>query len=123
MEGDRLTLVSSGYMTTETLKVARELEKAGIRCNVFDAYCLPLDASPILSAAKKAGGVVLCVEDNYGGAVGSAVAEAAALTAEVRVHTMTVSRMPKSGKSAEDVLAFVGLSTNAIVEKAKGMGK
>ncbi|GMU22268.1 MAG: transketolase [Phycisphaerae bacterium] len=121
MEGDRLTLVSSGYMTTETLKVAREMEKAGIRCNVFDAYCLPLDASPILSAAKKAGGVVLCVEDNYGGAVGSAVAEAAALTAEVRVHTMTVSRMPKSGKSAEDVLAFVGLSTQAIVEKAKSL--
>ena len=119
MEGDALTLVSSGYMVTETLKAARELEKAGVKCNVFDAYCLPLDTAPILAAAKKTGGVILTVEDNLVGGVGSALAEAAALTGDVRVHMMTVARMPKSGKSAADVLALCGLSTADIVNKAK----
>src|SRR5690606_31571797 len=61
-EGNALTLVSSGYMVTEPLSAARELEKAGIKCNVFDAYCLPLDAAPSLAAANQAGGVILTVE-------------------------------------------------------------
>lgn len=123
MEGNALTLVSSGYMVTETLKAARELEKAGVKCNVFDAYCLPLDTAPILAAAKKAGGVILTVEDNLVGGVGSALAEAAALAGDVRVHMMTVARMPKSGKTAEDVLALCGLSTADVVKKARSLLK
>ncbi|HQA46536.1 MAG TPA: transketolase C-terminal domain-containing protein, partial [Phycisphaerae bacterium] len=79
----------------------------------------PLDTAPILAAAKKTGGVILTVEDNLVGGVGSALAEAAALTGDVRVHMMTVARMPKSGKSAADVLALCGLSTADIVNKAK----
>jgi len=121
MEGNALTLVSSGYMTTETIKAARELEKAGVKCNVFDAYTLPLDPAPIFAAARKSGGVILTIEDNFIGAVGSELAEAAAQTGEVRVHCMTVKRMPKSGKTPEDVLALCGLSTADIVSKAKSL--
>lgn len=123
MEGNALTLVSTGYMTTETLKAARELEKAGLKCNVIDAYCLPLDSAPIFAAAKKANGVILTIEDNLVGGIGSELAEAAAQTGEVRVHMMTVKRMPKSGKSAEDVLSLCGLSTADIVNKAKSLAK
>lgn len=121
MEGNALTLVSSGYMVTETLVAARELEKAGIKCNVFDAYCLPMDAAPILAAARRAGGAILTVEDNYIGAVGSELAEAAALTGDVRVHCMTVKRMPKSGKTPADVLGLCGLSTADIVNTARSL--
>ncbi|MEP0843952.1 MAG: transketolase [Phycisphaerae bacterium] len=121
MEGDALTLVSSGYMTTETLAAARELEKAGVKCNVFDAYCLPLDTEPILAAARKSGGVILTVEDNFIGGVGSELAEAAARTGDVRVHAMTVGRMPKSGKTAADVLALCGLATADIIKQARAL--
>ncbi len=123
MEGSSVTLVSSGYMVTVALQAARELEKQGVKVNLFDAYCLPLDARPILAAAKKANGVVLCVEDNFTGGFNGAVAEAAAAEGNVRVHSMLAGRMPKSGKEAEDILAYLHLSAADIISKAKALAK
>jgi transketolase len=60
-EGNALTVVASGYMTTVALKAVRELEKAGIKCTLIDAYSLPLKAEPILASARKTGGKVLVV--------------------------------------------------------------
>jgi transketolase len=118
-EGDALTIVSSGYMVTVALAAVRQLEKAGIRCNLFDAYCLPLDALPIFAAARKASGIILSVEDNFVGGINSALAEAAALNGGLRVHHITCPRVPKSGKESEDVLAYLGLGVEDIVRRAK----
>jgi len=122
-EGDTLTIVSSGYMVTIALQAVRELEKAGVRCNLFDAYCLPLDTKPIVAAAVQAGGTILTVEDNFAGGLSSALAEPAACTGEVRVHSMTCPRIPKSGKTADDILAFLGLSATDVVKRAKSLVK
>ena len=55
--GNALTIVSSGYMVTVCIKVVDELAKAGIKCNLFDAYCLPLNSQPILDAVRDVHGV------------------------------------------------------------------
>ncbi|MHC4441132.1 MAG: transketolase [Planctomycetota bacterium] len=120
-QGDAVTIVASGYMVSVAMKAVDELAKAGVKCNLFDAYCFPLDAEPIFAAADKAGGVVLSVEDNYVGGLGSALAEAAATTGRVKVHAMTCTRLPKSGKTGDDVLAYCGLSVADIVNKAKSL--
>ncbi len=120
-EGDKLTLVSSGYMLYTVLEAAKKLAKKGVSCNVFDAYTLPLDATPILTAAKAAGGTILVVEDNYLGGVHSELAEAAAEAAEVRVGGMTANRIPKSAKSAADVFDYVGVGLDAIIERATAL--
>ncbi len=122
-EGNALTIVSSGFMVTVASQAVRELEQAGIKCNLFDAYCLPLDAQPILNAAKKSGGTILTVEDNFVGGINSALAEAAALKGEIRVHAMTAPRIPKSGKEAEDILAYLGLSVADVVKQARSLLK
>lgn len=122
-EGDRLTVVSSGYMVTVALAAVRELEKQGIKCNLFDAYTLPLDATPILNAAKKTNGLILTVEDNFIGGLNSAISDAAALTGEVRVQYMTAPRIPKSGKEAEDILESLGLSTQHVAQRIKSLVK
>jgi len=83
--GNALTIVSSGYMVTVCRKVVDELAKAGIKCNLFDAYCLPLNSQPILDAAMKANGRILAVEDNFVGGFYSALAEAAAERGQVCV--------------------------------------
>jgi transketolase len=57
---------------------------------------------------------LLVLEDNYAGALGSAVASVAGRKGQVRVASMTCERLPKSGKSADDVLRFVGLDVEAI---------
>ncbi len=120
-EGDKLTIVSSGYMVTVALAAVRELEKQDIKVNLFDAYTLPLNPEPIFAAARKAGGTILTVEDNFIGGINSALSDAAAQNCEVRVHAMTAPRIPKSGKEAEDILEHLGLSAGHVVSRAKAL--
>ncbi len=122
-KGDALVLISSGYMLTVVLEAAAALASKKIECTVIDAYCFPLKASPILKAASGAKGKMLVVEDNYGGGLGSAIAEAAAAAGTYTVETMTCRRIPKSGNTPEDVLDLVGLSVKDIVKRAKAMVK
>jgi transketolase len=117
-EGDRLTIVSGGYMLHTALAAADRLADSGIACNVFDAYTFPLDATPILEAARAAGGAILTVEDNYLGGLHAELAEAAAEAGDVRVIGLTANRIPKSAKTAAEVFAHVGVSVERIVEQA-----
>lgn len=117
--GDRLTIVSSGYMLHTALAAADELATGGVGCNVFDVYTLPLDATPILSAAGSAGGVILVVEDNYTGGVYSEIAEAAAREGDIRVLGLMAGRIPKSALTADEVLSHVGVSKAYIMDSAK----
>ena len=63
------------------------------------------------------------MEDNYGGGLGSAIAELSAETRGARVWRMTVPRVPKSGRSGEEVLAWLGLDPKAIAERAKALAE
>ena len=118
-EGNQLTLVSSGYIMHTVLEAARQLAAAGVECSVFDAFCLPLNASPILEAARTSGGKTLTIEDNYAGGLHAELAEAAAQVGDVTVQGMTVSRIPKSAKSAAEVFNYVGVGLTQITEQAK----
>jgi len=122
-EGGEVTLVSSGFMLFSVLDAAKRLGDKGIRCNVFDAYAFPLDASTILSAAERGGGKILTVEDNFIGGLHSEIAEAAAERGIVRVVGMTTSRMPKSARTPEEVFAYVGIGVDQIVERAERLMK
>ncbi len=59
------------------------------------------------------------MEDNYTGGLGSAVAEIAAGLDNCHVDCMYVGRFPKSGKTAEDILDYVGLGIQQVIAKAK----
>ncbi len=112
--GDHVTLVASGYMVTEALQAATLLADRGINSTVIDAYSLPLDTAPVLGAAADGGSIIVTLEDNYGGGFGSAVAQAAAETAGIRVHCLTVPRIPKSAATPQVLLDHYGLSAPAI---------
>ena len=115
-------LVASGYLVHSCLAAAKALEPRGIAATVVDAYSLPLDAAPLLETARRAAAPILTVEDNYVGGIGSELAEAAAAAdSGVRLQTMTVRRIPKSGRTAEDVLAYVHLSVAEIAAEAEGL--
>ncbi len=118
----RVMLVAMGYLVHSCLKAADELEAAGIAASVIDAYCLPMDATPLLDMAGKMGAAILTVEDNYTGGLGSELAEAA-LSADraPRLRSMMVRDIPKSGRTADDVLAFVHLSVAEIVRAAQAL--
>ena len=63
---------------------------------------------------------MLTLEDNYGGALGSAVAElAAASDRNLTVRVMTCRRIPKSTKTPEQELAYVGLAVADVVREVR----
>jgi transketolase len=121
-ESDRpaIVLAGSGYLVHSCLKAAEALQPLGIAATVIDAYALPLDTAPMLELARSASAPILTVEDNYVGGIGSEIAElAAAFGGGPRVRMLTVRNIPKSGRTADDVLAYVHLSVAEIVQAAK----
>ncbi len=119
--GEHLTFVSCGYMLHSVLQAADRLADQGVRCNVFDAYTFPLDATPILAAARSAGGAILTVEDNYIGGLHTELAEAAAAVGGIRVEGLTANRIPKSAKTAEEEFDYVGVGLKQIIEQATAL--
>jgi transketolase len=121
-ESDRpaIVLAGTGYLVHSCLKAAEALQPLGIAATVIDAYSLPLDAAPMLALARSASAPILTVEDSYVGGIGSEIAEAAADSGDgPRVRMLAVRNIPKSGRTADDVLAYVHLSVPEIVQAAK----
>jgi transketolase len=117
-----IVLVGTGYLVHSCLRAAETLQQRGLAAAVVDAYALPLDAAPVLALARNAGAPILTVEDNYVGGIGSELAEAAAEAKDApRLGMLTVRNIPKSGRTAEDVLAYVHLSVAEIVEAAEAL--
>ena len=121
-EGDAVTIVSTGCMVHQAKKVVDQLAGEGVKCTLIDAYSFPLKAEPILKAAAATGGKVVTVEDNYGGGLGSVVSEIMAASGNGgTVKTMTCRRIPKSGRTPDEVLAYVGLDVASIVKTVRSL--
>jgi transketolase len=119
-ERSAIVLVATGYLVHSCLSAAEALQQRGVAATVVDAYALPLDTAPLLAVARDAGAPILTVEDNYIGGIGSEIAEAAAASgAGVRTRMLTVHNIPKSGRTSDDVLAYVHLSVGEIVQAAE----
>jgi len=121
-EGRDLLIVTAGYMVHECNKVLDTLDQAGIDATLVDLYCLPFDAERLLDLANENGGNILTVEDNYGGGLGSAVADAVTDSGDaVTIEQMFVRKIPKSARNEEDILKLCGLHHTNIARKAAGM--
>jgi transketolase len=115
-EGKNGCLVSAGYMVHECLKVADELAKNGKKVSVIDAYSLPLKTDGILEIAARSGGTILCVEDNYAGGLEAELAEAIARGgAGLKLKSLFVAQIPKSGREPADVLDYLHLGPKSIL--------
>ena len=121
VEGDALTIVTAGYMVHVCKEAVDNLVSEGIHCTLIDAYSFPLSAGPILAAAKRTNNKILCVEDNYSGGLGSAVAEAAAVEGHVGVESMICRKIPKSAKTPAEIMAYLNLSPKDIEAKARSV--
>jgi transketolase len=115
-EGKDLVFVTAGYMVHECLKAADELAKSGKKAGVIDAYGLPLKDDGIIQIAAKSGGRIITVEDNYTGGLDSEIAYQIASTgAAVKLKSLNVHQIPKSGREPSEVLDYLGLGFKAIL--------
>jgi transketolase len=121
-EGRDLLIVSSGYMVHECNKALDALDRAGIDAALVDLYSIPFDADSLLDLANQTGGNILTVEDNYGGGIGSAIADACAESGDAfTIEQMHVRRIPKSARTEEEILQQCGLHHSNISRAAAAM--
>lgn len=75
LEGDKLTVISTGSMVYETLQAILSLPDQGAGIEFLNLHTIkPLDEDSILESASKTGKVVVVEEHNVWGGVGESVA-------------------------------------------------
>lgn len=121
-EGRDIVIAAAGYMVHEANKAVELLDKAGISATLVDLYSLPFDTDAFLDLVGENNGNVLSVEDNFGGGIGSAIADALLESGDgFKLKQMHVKRIPKSARSPDELLKFCGLTPADIVANAKEM--
>ncbi len=116
-EGKDVCFVSAGYMVHECLRVADELAKGGKKATVIDAYSMPLKTEEVLKIAERSGGTIVTVEDNYTGGLDAEIAKGIAEGgADLKLKSLFVHQIPKSGREPQEVLDYLGLGAGAIRE-------
>ena len=118
-EGRDLVICAAGYMVHEANKAIELLDKAGISATLVDMYSLPFDQEKLLDLIGNNSGYVITLEDNYGGGIGSAVADAMVDSGDAfTLHQMHVTRIPKSARTAEELLQMCSLTAEDVVKQA-----
>jgi transketolase len=116
-EGRDVVLCGAGYMVHEANKALELLDKAGISATLVDLYSLPFDSDKLLDIVNENGGYVISLEDNYGGGIGSAIADILAESGDgFTLHQMYVKRIPKSAKTPDEMLQMCGLTAQDILK-------
>nr|XP_010330093.1 transketolase-like protein 1 isoform X2 [Saimiri boliviensis boliviensis] len=119
---DKVTVIGAGVTVYEALAAADELAKQDIFIRVIDLFTIkPLDVTTIISSAKATEGRVITVEDHYPqGGIGEAVYAAVSMDPDIKVHSLAVSGVPRSGKPKE-LLDMYGISARHIIVAVKWM--
>jgi transketolase len=116
-QGRDVVLCAAGYMVHEANKAIDLLDKAGVAATLVDLYSLPFDTDKLLDLISANNGYVISLEDNYGGGIGSAIADALTESGDAfTLHQMHVRRIPKSAKTPEEMLQMTGLTAADIVK-------
>ncbi len=117
-EGRDVLICAAGAMVHEANKALDALDKAGVSATLVDLYSLPFDTDSLMDIANQNGGYILTVEDNYGGGIGSAVADAISASGDAfTLRQLHVRRIPKSARTAEEILAMCQISASDIVKE------
>ncbi len=119
-EGEDVTVIANGVMTSFALLAAENLEKEGISVEVIHMPSVkPIDTELIVKSASKTGAVVTAEEHSIIGGLGSAVAEVLVENFPVPMERLgTPDVFGRSGKGWE-LLHYFGLDEKGIAEKVK----
>jgi transketolase len=119
---DVVTIVAAGVTVHEALKAADELDAAGVRVRVIDAYSVkPIDGDTLIQAMEETG-LLVVVEDHWlEGGLGEAVLSGLAHAPELsgRVVKLGVGAMPGSA-TPEELRDWADISARAIVQRIEG---
>jgi len=116
--GRDIVLAARGSMVHEANKAVEMLDQAGVAATLLDMYSIPFDSDKLMDIVAQNGGYVISIEDNYGGGLGSAIADALAESGDgFTLEQMHVRRIPKSTRTPDEALAMCGLTADDILKK------
>jgi transketolase len=117
---DAATVVAAGITLHEALKAYAELQKQGITIRVIDLYSIkPIDQPTLIRAAQETNHIVV-VEDHYeAGGISEAVRSALS-DIHPEVISLSVKKLPKSGKPQE-LLEYEEISAAAIIKTVNSL--
>ena len=117
-QGRDIVLAASGIMVHEGNKAVELLDKAGVSATLLDMYSIPFDSDKLLDIVAQNGGFIISLEDNYGGSLGSAIADALMESGDgFELAQMHVTRIPKSARTPDEMLQMCGLTAQDIVNR------
>jgi transketolase len=120
-EGKDAVVFANGVMVSKAIEAAETLEKEGISVKVVNVSTVkPLDQQAVINCTKGFKGVVTAEEHSIIGGLGGAIAEA--LRGVKGQPLEFVGIQDKFGTSAynyEELLAFYGLTAEAIADSVK----
>lgn len=115
--GVDLSFVTTGLMTALALAAADILAEEGIRARVVHLGTIkPLDVDLLLQAARETGAIVTAEEHSVIGGLGGAVCEVLGEGFPVPVERVGLRDVFGQSGTAEDLLAYYGLTTAELVE-------
>jgi transketolase len=121
-DGDDLTIVATGILVPEALEAAEALAEEGIGARVINMFTIkPIDAELLIKAAQETGAVVTAENHNVINGLGSAVAEVLSQHHPVPMERVGVQDLFGEVGSVEYLQQRFGLTSEAIVEKAKAV--
>ncbi len=123
-DGDDVTIVATGIMVQMALQAVERLAKEGIAARLLDMHTIkPLDEAAIVKAARETGALVTVEDHNVLGGLGGAVAEVTSAKCPVPIKRVGVNDNFGESGSAEEILAYCGLTPAAIVKAARALVK
>lgn len=122
-EGEDVTIFTCGYSTHDALKAASKLKQDNISAQVIDMQVLrPFDEETIVAAAKRCGRIITVEDHSVYCGMGGRVCEYLSSAYPTRISRLGVRSFTESG-SPKDLYIKYGISSNAIVKKAKELVK
>ena len=120
IEGNDVTIVSTGHLVWESIIAARELSKEGIEAEVINIHTIkPLDKDIILNSLSKTNCLVSCEEHNIIGGLGESISRLIVNNTLYPMEFVGVNDSFGESGTPEQLMKKYNLNSENIKEKCK----
>ena len=120
LEGNDVTIVSTGHLVWESIIAAKELSKEGIEAEVINIHTIkPLDEDIILNSLNKTNCVVSCEEHNIIGGLGESISRLIVNNTLYPMEFVGVNDSFGESGTPEKLMKKYNLNSENIKEKCK----
>jgi transketolase len=120
LEGNDVTIVSTGHLVWESIIAAKELSKEGIKAEVINIHTIkPLDEDIILNSLNKTNCVVSCEEHNIIGGLGESISRLIVNNILYPMEFVGVNDSFGESGAPEQLMKKYNLNSKNIKEKCK----